>query len=388
MAIRPGRGPAPSRQPATAAARHAYLDNLKVLLIAAIIAAHALIGYSDLGGNAWAYSEVRETTLAEPTFVVLVVVAFPFGIFLIALLFLVAGLLTSGSYDRKGAGRFVHDRLLRLGAPYVVGTLLLWPALNYALYRPLGYERGSYWDEFVRDVPTGSVMWFAAVLLVLSLGYAGLRRWRPERARTSRPISLRALLLLAAAVAAVSFLVRLASPYNSWGLWGLHAWQWPECLAAFALGAIAAGQGWLVAVPEPVRRHARTATLLGALGLAVFIALPLGFPIDYAAGGWHWQAAVAAALEGVLTVFGPVWLLAVAQRRLARPLPHGTALARSSYGAFVLQGVFLYGTALALRPVPVPAEVKAVTVALASVIGSFAVSWLLISRVPALRRVL
>lgn len=184
------------------------------------------------------------------------------------------------------------------------------------------------------------------------------------------------------------FLVRLASPYNSWGLWGLHAWQWPECVAAFALGAIAAGQGWLVAVPEPVRRRARTAALLGALGLAVFIALPLGFPIEHAAGGWHWQAAVAAALEGVLTVFGPVWLLAAAQRRLARPLPHGTALARSSYGAFVLQGVFLYGTALALRPVPVPAEVKAVAVALASVIGSFTLSWLLISRVPALRRVL
>jgi hypothetical protein len=377
--------PAPG---AGAGTRRVYLDNLKVLLIAAIIAVHALIGYSVLGGDAWAYSEVRETTLAEPTFVVLLVVAFPFGIFLIALLFLVAGLLTPGSFDRKGAGRFARDRLLRLGVPYAVGTLLLWPALNYALYRPLGYERGSYWDEFVRDVPVGSVLWFAAVLLVLSLGYAGLRRWWPTRDRAPRPIDARGLLLLAAAVAAASFLVRLASPYNSWGLWGLHAWQWPECVAAFALGAVAAGRGWLVAVPDPVRRHARAATLLGGLGLAVFVALPLGFPIEHAAGGWHWQAALAAALEGVLTVFGPVWLLSVAQHRLARPLPHGPALARSSYGAFVLQGVFLYGTAMSLRPLPLPAEGKALAVAVLSVAGSFTLSWALVTHVPGVRRVL
>lgn len=382
VATRPTTGPAP------VGSRRVYLDNLKVLLIAAIIAVHALIGYTDLGGNAWAYSEVRETTLAEPTFVVLLVLAFPFGIFLIALLFLVAGLLTPGSYDRKGAGPFVRDRLLRLGVPYVVGTVLLWPALGYALYRPLGYERGSFWAEFARDFPVGSVLWFVAVLLVLSLGYAGLRRGRPAPDPPPRGIDPHALLLLAAGVALTSFLVRLVSPYNSWGLWGLHAWQWPECVAAFALGTLAARRGWLVSVPEPVWRYARSAALLGGLGLAVFVALPLGFPIEYAAGGWHWQAAVTAGLDGVLTVFGPVWLLSVAQRHLGRPLPHGAALARSSYGAFVLQGVFLYGFAVALRPVGVPAELKALLVAVLSVAGSFALAWLLVTRVPALRRVL
>ena len=382
MATRPTTGPAP------AVTRRVYLDNLKVLLIAAIIVAHALIGYTDLGGNAWAYSEVREATLAPPTFVGILVLAFPFAIFLIALLFLVAGLLTPGSYDRKGAGAFVRDRLLRLGVPYVVGTVVLWPVLAYALYRPLGYERGSYWTEFARDFPVGSVLWFVAVLLLLSLAYAGLRRGRPAPERTPRPIDPSALLLLAAGVAVTSFLVRLVAPYNSWGLWGLHAWQWPECVAAFTVGVLGVRRGWLATVPEPMRRYARRAALTGVVGLAVFIALPLGFPVEYAAGGWHWQAALAAALEGVLTVFGPVWLLSVAQRHLSRPLPHGAALARSSFGAFVLQGVFLYGTALALRPLGLPAETKALLVAVLSVAGSFALAWLLITRVPALRRVL
>ncbi len=372
--------------PAPAPGRRRYLDNLKVLLIAAIIVAHALVGYSILGGDAWAYSQVRETTLATPTFVVLLVVLLPFALFLIALLFLVGGLLTPGSFDRKGAGRFVRERLLRLGVPYAVGTLLLWPALNYALYRPLGYETLSYWEEFVRDFPVGSVLWFVAVLLVLSLGDAGWRCLRPDSSR-ARPITVRLLLLVAATVAGTSFLIRLVFPINSYGVLGLHAWQWPEIGAMFAIGVLAARQDWLGAVPPGLWRRARAVTLLAALGLGVFIALPLGFPMEYAAGGWHWQALLAAVFEGVLTVFGPIWLLSVAQRHLDRPLPHGAALARSCYGAFILQGIPLYAFAVAMRPVPVIAEVKALVVAGLSLVGSFALSWLLISRVPLLRRV-
>ena len=45
--------------------RRVYLDNLKVLLIAGIIALHGLLGYSDL--DVWPYGLVRETTLAPVT---------------------------------------------------------------------------------------------------------------------------------------------------------------------------------------------------------------------------------------------------------------------------------------------------------------------------------
>ena len=46
-----------------------------------------------------------------------------------------------------------------------------------------------------------------------------------------------------------------------------------------------------------------------------------------------------------------VWLLGLAQRRLdRRPGKLGRALARSAYGAFMLQGVVLIGLMIALRP--------------------------------------
>ena len=57
-------------------------------------------------------------------------------------------------------------------------------------------------------------------------------------------------------------------------------------------------------------------------------------------GGWNWPALVFAAIESMLTVLGSVWLLGAAQRHLGRRLPLGPKLARSSYGAFMVQESF------------------------------------------------
>lgn len=90
----------------------------------------------------------------------------------------------------------------------------------------------------------------------------------------------------------------------------------------------------------------------------------------------------------MLTVFGSVWLLSVAQHRLDRPLPRGQRLSRSAYGAFMLQTAFLLAFAVALRPVGLPAEVKALLVAAGAIACSFGAAWLLITRVPGVRRIL
>jgi hypothetical protein len=142
-----------------------YLDNLKVLLVAAIIAMHAILGYAGTV-QVWTYTQAREITLAPVTEVVLLVAVSPVGFFIIALLFLVAGLLTPPSLERKGAGRFVRDRLLRLGVPFTVYVLLVQPAVAYALEHPLGLAPGSYWYELLgeeRALDTGP-LWFVGVL--------------------------------------------------------------------------------------------------------------------------------------------------------------------------------------------------------------------------------
>ena len=76
----------------------------------------------------------------------------------------------------------------------------------------------------------------------------------------------------------------------------------------------------------------------------------------------------------------PLWLLGVAQRH-ARPRGWlARVLARSAYGAFLAQGPVLIALALTLRPLALPAEIKAVAVAAAGVAGSFTLAWLLVTR--------
>jgi hypothetical protein len=96
-----------------------------------------------------------------------------------------------------------------------------------------------------------------------------------------------------------------------------------------------------------------------------------------------------AAGESTLAVFGSVWLLAVAQRRLSRSFRWaGSVVRRSAYGAFVLQGMVLFGLAVALRPLPLPAEIKALVVATGGIAAPFALAWLLIRRITAVARIL
>ena len=370
--------------------RRVCLDNLKVLLIAGIIALHGLLGYSDL--DVWPYGLVRETTLAPVTSGIAMAAAGPFAIFLIALLFLVAGLLAPESLARKGAGRFARDRLLRLGVPFLFFVLVLWPALLYALYRPLGHVTGSYWREQLSNTPDNGPLWFVGVLLLFSLLYAGWSAARPPGLGSRQHLAITAgrLGLLALAVALGWFAIRLGIPYGSEAPLDLNEWQWPECAALFGLGIAASRRGWLDEVPRPLARRAGQVAVGTALATTAYAASaePLGIEFVDLLGGWQWEALLFALLEGLLTVFGSVWLLSVAQRRLDRQLPHGRELARCSYGAFIIQGVPVLGLAVALRPVPLPAEVKALVVMVASVVASFALAWLLVTRVRPLARIL
>lgn len=373
-----------------ASTRRPYLDNLKVVLITTVIVMHAVLGYASIV-EVWTYTELREVTLAPATEIVLFALASPFGFFLMALLFLVAGLLTPSSLERKGTARFVGDRLLRLGVPFVLYVLIVQPTLTYALAHRLGRAPGSYWAEYLgpeRRLDTGP-LWFVGVLLIFSVGYAG---WNAVRRSTASKglISLRTLVLAAVVVAPASFAIRLIYPYGSEsGFTDLNFWEWPVCSTMFALGISASRQGWLTAVPQPLARQCRVLTLLGALAMAALLVVVASRDlVDDALGGWRWPAIAFAVVDAVLTIFGSVWLLSAAQHRLDRRYRWGPWLSRSAYGAFMLQTLFLLGIAIALRPLGLPAEVKALVVALGGVVCSYATAWFLISRVPGVARVL
>jgi hypothetical protein len=365
------------------------IDNLKLLLIATVIVIHAVMGYAAFF-DGWPYAEVQEVHLPDAVVIAVFALFAPIGLCMMALLFLIAGLLTPLSVQRKGALGFVRDRLLRLGVPFAVFVLLLWPLSLYVLFRSLGRTNRSYWAYFTGALPNNGPLWFVGLLLLLSLGYAAWWGWTGAGARPVRQATPGRLLAVAAAIAGLSFVVRLAVPYAAPTPLDLNEWQWPECIALFGVGIVASREGWLTAVPGPLLRAARRVTAIAGIAIALFLlaALALGVPQQDFLGGPHWAAFMVASLEGLLTVFGSIWLLAAAQRHMTGWTGRGPALARSAYGAFVLAGPVLIGLALAMRPVPVPAVVKATTVAVGGLVLSFALARLLATRVRGLARLL
>src|ERR671922_298420 len=161
---------------ATAGRRLAYLDNLKVLLVAGVIAVHSGITYGVEG--AW-YLEDYEPMgdVGVGVLTVFVAVGFLFGL---GAFFLIAGRLSGPSLDRKGPARFVGDRLVRLGIPVVFYVVLIAPVMEYVKARNEGEEE-SFWSFAWSQLsdPAPGPTWFLEALLLFSLGYALLRALRP-----------------------------------------------------------------------------------------------------------------------------------------------------------------------------------------------------------------
>jgi fucose 4-O-acetylase-like acetyltransferase len=365
-----------------------YLDNLKTFLIAGIIAAHAIQGYADFGS--WTYQDVQEVTLSPVVELVTAILIISLGaFFMMGLFFLVSGLLTHDALDRKGASRFVEDRLLRLGVPFAVYTLIVWPLLEFVLLEP--HLHRGWWGSFFDDDPylDNGPMWFVGVLLIYSLALVAWRRWFPPRVAPEEAPRGRILIVLAIGVGLSTFVVRLVFPADSGQPLNLHLWAWPEYLAMFSVGVVAARRRWLRPVASELARRCGIATLVGILlSVAMVVSTaPLGLTEEDVYGGWHYPAFLGAMVAGCVAVTAPIWVLSFAQRHLNGTGRLRAAMARCSYLAFMLQGPVLVGLALAFRPLDLTGDVKALLVATLGIAGSFVLAWPIVTRTP-LRRFL
>ena len=218
------------------------MDNLKVVLVTCVILGHAFITYGDIGE--WMY---REPASSEAFNLVAAIVVSLGSLFAMGLFFLIAGLLTPGPLGRKGPGQFLQDRLIRLGVPFVVYLLLVYPVAEWAGTRE--DTLGTTLANALLD-PDPGPLWFVGVLLLFSAAYVGWRTVRPAPVH-ARPLRGRWLVGLGMVIAVSSVVVRLWFPIDSVQPFAAHVWQWPQCIGLFVLGLLAAERGWL----QPVARR-------------------------------------------------------------------------------------------------------------------------------------
>jgi glucans biosynthesis protein C len=166
-----------------AGARQYYVDWLRVLAVLLLFPFHTLRVYN--AGELWYVKASRLSTAVA--YLLDFISAWH-----MQLLFLLAGASTCLALRKRSNRRYVGERFLRLGIPFVFGVLVLVPPQCYYGARANAGYTGSYWDyfssgDFFRFSSQAhsdyygyfgfGQLWFILLLLVLSLVALPLFAW-------------------------------------------------------------------------------------------------------------------------------------------------------------------------------------------------------------------
>lgn len=375
-AIEPLREAAHTGQDA-ASHRHAWIDNLRVVIITGVIGAHVALIYAlDVG---WYYEERTASTVAKAT---LAAVFSPGLLFGMGLMFFLAGMVTPRALTAKGPRRFVIDRVWRLGIPLIAYLLFVNPAMNFYGDQAMGRGEavGDYFrDTYRHDIELG-VAWFIAALLLFSVAFATWRSRHQVLPNGTRSLRRDDLIRAAAFIAAASFAVRLIWPFLSTGeLAGLNLWEYPQMLTLFVLGVLAAEHHWFdEGLSSALRRSCQRAAVSSVLATMILaVGITVTDDADPFLGGLHIQAIVIPIIEATIAVSMSLWVTDWFRRRWTRstPIVHGAG--RASFGAYLLHPPLTVLLAALLRDVGVPAELKFLVVFAIAGAAAFALGWFL-----------
>jgi glucan biosynthesis protein C len=377
-----------------ATSRLLFVDNIRVFLTILVVLFHLMITYA--GTGSWYYTEGREDfiTGALGAWFLTVNQAYFMGLFL-----LVSAYFVPGSYDRKGAGRFLKDRLIRLGIPLALYSWIIRPLLAYL--DPVRFPDGRppFWGfitgNYLKNeaVFGAGPLWFVETLLIFSLVYVLWRllaRPRPAQAAVeSRFPSSGSIALFALLLGVAGFLVRLWRPIG-WNFVPLNL-QFPffaQYIALFIVGLIAYRRNWLLGLPETTGR-----LWLGIAVLMIFLIWPMVLVsgmdkgLDPFLGGWHWQALAYALWESFLCFGMCIGLIYVFHRYADRQGSLASFLSRNAYTAYLIHEAVIIALAYAARDVVLYPLLKWGLVSLVAVPLCFGLSSL-IRKLPYTDRVL
>lgn len=367
-----------------------YVDRLKVLMIVLVILHHTFITYGAPGGWYYTQKTMQQAALIPMTLFVAVNQSFFMGFF-----FFLSALFVPASYQKKGAARFVSDRLIRLGIPMAFYSLLLGPVMNYLVYY-FGYDRHisiiqylSGYDDWIDF----GVLWFAAALLLFNLIYVLWRViFKPQLSDSlSAKLSAGKILLFAISLGIVSFLVRIIFPIG-WVLKpvGFQLGHFPQYILMSVLGLMATRNTWIYSITDKDAKR-----LAGIAGCTIALIFPLfyvlltwlKFPSSHFSGGFHWPALLYALWEQVTGLCIMAALLYFARERWYHSSKFSKSLSRSAFAVYIFHPIIVISIALVLKNWTIDPAWKLLVAAPFAVTFSFLLGLILV-KIPGVKRII
>jgi len=313
--------------------------------------------------------------------------------------FLLAGYFVPGSFDRKGVGGFLKDKLVRLGIPALVFYFVINPASWLGLWLMpaalTGITTPPSWGAYARFTGLGP-LWFAVLLLVFSFGYAGWRMLVKNRAAATTGESTPSYLGVGIAVlvlAGASYLMRMVVPIGqSVGDFPTIAYL-PQYLGFFVIGTVASRRNWFRTIPFSMGIVGLVAAVVTSVVLfplafsGQWFSLELTEALSDALGNGHWRSAVYALWDAIMAVGLCLGQIVLFRRFFSGRNRFGKFLSQQSYAVYVVHIPLIVVIAYLLRGITIAPLLKFALASAVTVPVCFLVAYL-VRKIPFVSKVL
>ncbi len=349
-------------------ARIYFLDSLKVFLTALVVFHHAAQPYGPGGG--WPIASDTNSTLDMIVLGIFMAVNMSF---FMGMFFMISAYFVPSSLERKGAARFMKDRLVKLGVPIVISMFAVFPVMSYLLTGQPQIGLGH--------------LWYLELLLVFSAVYVAcwLVKKPSSKAKKTFP-GTKAIVAFAVAMALISFVVRIIAPINYWVPLGLfEPFHLTQYVMLFAAGIIAYREGWIDAIPGAAAKLWSRVAILMVVLLLVIGAVTDSSQFD---GGLTIASLLGSFWEAFMCISMCIALLAFFKNRFNSQSPVAKALANNAFTVYLIHLPVVIFLQYLLIGVSIDPLIKFVIAGALGVILSFAISHYGIRRLPYVRYVL
>jgi peptidoglycan/LPS O-acetylase OafA/YrhL len=372
--------------------RLSYIDNLRILLIVLVVMHHAGQPYGP--GGAWWLPPV------PPLLIDTIVLGLFFAVnasFFMGLFFMISAYFVPGSYERKGAVTFFKDRLIRLGIPLVIFSMLVFPIMLYLLH---DFGVTSFSDFYLHTYLTIAGLlngqgftiahlWFLEQLLIFSGIYVLWRKatagWQRSPHKIAFPNTF-AIVVFTVALGLAMFAVRIVFPINYWiPIITLEPAHYPEYAALFAVGILAFRNDWFSSLPTDTEKKWGKVTIIAIIALVPIFII---FGTSFLAGGLTLASLTYSLWEAVVCVGMCISLVALFRSRLNHQGKVAKALSDNSFSVYLIHVPVIVFLQYLLIGVNIHPLIKFAIVCLVGVPASFLLSYYVVRRLPYAKKVL
>ncbi len=362
-----------------------YIDNLRIFLIGLVVLHHFAIIYGAPGD--WYYNE---SEAGSPEVLPLSMFVATNQSFFMGMFFFISAFFILPSLKRKGTGRFIKERLIRLGLPLLVFFFFISPFTVFIIDRFIREKDAPLYEYILNGWGQGfGPLWFVEALLIFTFVFLLLRN-SGIRLRIRFPGTV-VIVLFALFTGLLQFIIRIWLPVG-WSM-PFTNFQFPffvQYIFLFALGIVAYQNNWLESVSfKTGKRWFLFAQVL------VFIAFPLMFisggaaetGADHFMGGFTWQSFAYATWEQLMCVSLVIGLFGISKKYVNHQGKTARQLSESAYGVFVFHTPVIVGISALFAGWQLFPPFKLIALAPVAVGACFLTAWL-VKQIPGIKKVL